>query len=92
MSTEIQIYYSLYDAECAADVYAQRHDGLVVGTQVEMLPLRGTIAEDDHADYEDDRFTRNIGTRPEVMEAVRVIDKETLKDIALFGYYTDEID
>lgn len=92
MSTEIQIYYSLYDAECAADEYAQRHGGLVVGMQAEMLPLRGTIMEDDPADHVDDRFTKNVGTRPGTLEAVRVIDKETLKDIALFGYHTDEID
>ena len=91
-----EIYYTLYDAECAACTYASDHDGLVVGTDMEtegMYPLRGTV-EPVHADFTDYRFVRNTenGPLPEELQAVRVISKETGEDIGLFGYLEDMID
>lgn len=90
-----ELYYTLYDAECAATAYAGKHDGLVVGANVEtegIYPLRGTVAPRD-ADFTDPRFLRNTENAvPEELDAVRVIDRETREDIGLFGYLEDMID
>ena len=87
-----ELYYSLYDAECAADAWAQRNGGLVVGLAVEAYPLRGTILAGDDIAYEDERFTRNMGDPWTELQAVRVVDELTLEDTALFGYFEDMID
>lgn len=87
-----ELYYSLYDAECAASAYAKDHNGLVVGMDVELLPLRGVIDDRSRIDYEDRRFTKNVPTWSGETAAVRVIDKDSYQDIALFGYWDDEID
>ena len=92
-----ELHYSLYDAECAADVYASDHDGLVVGMALEMLPLRKSLEAGTDFDHIDPRAGRTIeenGTdlTATPVDAVRVVDKENHKDIALFGYLTDEFD
>lgn len=89
-----ELYYTLYEAEYAADVFASDHDGLVVGMAVELLPLRGTIQTDEKVDYTDQRYTEHVGDYSDTteVEAVRVVDKSTYRDIALFGYLDDEID
>ena len=89
-----ELYYTLYEAEYAADVFASDHDGLVVGMSVELLPLRGTIQADGKVDYTDPRYSEHAGDYPDTVqvEAVRVVDKSTHRDIALFGYLEDEID
>lgn len=89
-----ELYYTLYEAEYAADVFASDHDGLVVGMAVELLPLRGTIQTDEKVDYTDRRYTEHVGDYSDTseVEAVRVVDKSTHRDIALFGYLDDEID
>lgn len=89
-----ELYYTLYEAEYAADVFASDHDGLVVGMAVELLPLRGTIQTEGKVDYTDRRYREHVGDCPDTaeVEAVRVVDKATYKDIALFGYLTDEFD
>lgn len=89
-----ELYYTLYEAEYAADVFASDHDGLVVGMSVELLPLRGTIQADGKVDYTDPRYSEHAGDYPDTVEveAVRVVDKSTYRDIALFGYLEDEID
>lgn len=87
-----ELYYSLYDAECAADAWAQRNGGLVVGLSVEAYPLRGTILADDDIAYKDERFTRNMNEPWTELQAVRVVDELSLEDTALFGYYEDMID
>lgn len=92
-----ELHYSLYDAECAADIYASDHDGLVVGMAIEMLPLRKSLEAGTDFDHIDPRAGRSIeenGTdlAATPVDAVRVVDKESHKDIALFGYLTDEYD
>ena len=89
-----ELYYTLYEAEYAADVFASDHDGLVVGMAVELLPLRGAIQADGKVDYTDPRYSEHVGDYPDTaeVEAVRVVDKSTHGDIALFGYLEDEID
>ena len=87
-----EIYYSLYDAERAADVYASEHNGRVVGMDVQLYPLRGMIDDRSKIDHEDIRFIQEVGCWSGEMAAVRVIDKDTFADIALFGYWDDEID
>ena len=87
-----ELYYSLYDAECAAFSYAQGHNGLVVGHEVELLPVRGSIDDRSRIDYEDSRFTKNVPTWSGEVAAVRVVDKDTYCEIALFGYWDDEVD
>ena len=91
-----ELYYSLYDAECAASDYADDHNGLVVGMDIEtegIYPLRGTVnpAKVDFTDY---RYTRNTDNDPvrDELNAVRVIDRKTHEDIGLFGYLEDMID
>lgn len=90
-----EVYYTLYDAECAACTYAGDHDGLVVGIHPEtagIYPLRGTVKPRD-ADFTDPRFLRNTESAvQEELDAVRVIDRETREDIGLFGYLEDMID
>lgn len=90
-----EVYYTLYDAECAACTYAGDHDRLVVGMHAEttgIYPLRGTVEPRD-ADFTDQRFLRNTeGAVPEKLDAVRVIDRDNHEDIALFGYLEDMID
>lgn len=88
-----ELYYTLYDAECAAHAYAEKHGGLVVGAHIEtkdIYPLRGTV-DPGHVDYTDGRFVRNTELLDE-LDAVRVIDKTTHEDIGLFGYLEDMID
>lgn len=92
-----ELHYSLYDAECAADVYASDHDGLVVGMAIEMLPLRKSLEAGTDFDHIDPRAGRSIEENgidlaATPVEAVRVVDKESHKDIASFGYLTDEYD
>lgn len=87
-----ELYYTLYDAECAADVYAQNHHGLVVGMQVSLYPLRATLDDNTEFDHVDDRFERNVPSWSGTVDAVRVVDKDTHADIACFAYWDDEID
>ncbi len=87
-----ELYYSLYDAECAASAYAKDHNGLVVGMDVELLPLRGGFDDRAIIDYEDPRFTKNVPCWSGEVAAVQVVDRDTLDVIALFGYWDDEID
>lgn len=89
-----ELYFTLYDAENAAMDYAIEHSGLVVGMDVELLPLRGTIDLDESVDYIDGRYEKHIDDYPDLEKvgAVRVIDRDTLEDTALFGYIEDMID
>lgn len=91
-----EVFYTLYDAECAACAYAEKHNGLVVGAHVEtadIYPLRGTI-DPVRVDFTDPRFFRNTEgcELPTELDAVRVVDRNTLEDIGLFGYMEDMID
>lgn len=91
-----EIFYTLYDAEWAACGYAEKHNGYVVGAHVEtkdIYPLRGKV-NPVRADYTDYRFTKNTEgcVLPEELDAVRVVDQDTLEDIGLFGYLEDMID
>ncbi len=91
-----ELYYTLYDAECAAVLFAEKNDGYVVGAHIEtkdIYPLRGTI-EPNHVDCTDYRFTRNTEHMelPAELDAVRVVNKDTLEDIGLFGYLEDMVD
>ncbi len=91
-----EVYYTLYDAECAAVWFAEKNNGYVVGAHVEtkdIYPLRGTV-DPNRADCTDYRFTRNTEHMelPTELDAVRVVDRDTLQDIGLFGYLEDMID
>lgn len=91
-----EVFYTLYDAECAACAYAEKHNGLVVGAHIEtenIYPLRGTV-NPAHTDFTDYRFVRNTEgcSMPSELDAVRVIDKDNHEDIGLFGYLEDMID
>ena len=89
-----ELYYSLADAENAASVFTMDHEALWVGMDIDLLPLRGTIEMGIDVDYVDPRFEDQLVFYPGIQEvdAIRVVEKESLKDIALFGYLEDMAD
>ena len=87
---EKKIYYTLYDAERAAQVYVLEHPDTEIATRHNCYEY-ATI--DDHSDAdEDERFVREVGIWSGEMAAIQVRDTNTWQVVALFGWWEDEID
>lgn len=88
-----ELFYTLRDALDAAGNYALKNEGLVVGAQVELDPLRAKLNSLENGfDHVDRRFREKVGPVKGEFDAVRVVDKNSLEDIAYFCYWTDVIE
>lgn len=85
-----KIYYSLYDAECAAMAFVQDHPG----SSIRMTSFGSYDYDfiDDKADAEEDaRFTENVGLWSGEATAI-VVEDEAGQILGKFGWWDDEID
>lgn len=85
-----KIYYSLYDAECAAMVFVNENIGSSILRNQTGNYDYGRIDDGANAD-EDDRFVRNVGCWSGEMPAIVVVDAAG-QIIGKFGYWDDEQD
>jgi len=85
-----KIFYTLYDAECAAMAFQMDHPGSSIRMTSWGSYDYGFIDDKANAD-EDSRFTENVG--PWSGEATAIIVEDASGQIlGKFGWWTDEID
>lgn len=85
-----KLYYTLYDAECAAMAYTEDHPGTEIARTSWGSYDYKTIDDKSNPD-EDSRFTEQVGTWSGETPAIAVKDQKG-ETIALFGWWDDEID
>lgn len=85
-----KIYYTLYDAECAAMDFVKNNPGSQINRNYSGSYRYGVIDDNSNAD-EDSRFVQNVGTWSGEMPAIEVIGANG-EVIGKFGYWDDEID
>lgn len=85
-----KIFFTLYDAECAAFDYTESNPGTYIVRKAGGAYDYGVI--DDRADAEEDpRFTENVGVWGGEVPAIVVLNPACEIE-AKFGWWEDEID
>ena len=76
-----ELYYRKSAALAAAEQFAAENNGMV----------RGLVTRDDRSrfDFEDDEMQRICWSGE--MNAISVVDKDTLEEIGAFAYWDDEL-